>query len=150
MTVISLVGVVVVISSSVLLLALAATTSLVRCVLREEDRHARLHILRKSQQADHICLNLRRDTVIEAMTEPNKKLINPANGKHDTSDFVVQFELLSDERQDEILPNLVSIALGELKAEGCTLTMLVHFPNWLDALLENVDRRALRHLIWAL
>ena len=81
------------------------------------------------------------------MAVPDRQLVDPADGEDDACDLVSQLELLPDEGQDEVLPDLVGVAFRELQAERGALSMLIDLPDGLDPPLENVDRRAFRHLI---
>ena len=99
------------------ILLMISASSLVWGVLREEDGDTRLYVGGKAEQPDHISLDLGCNSVIEAMAIPNGQLINPANRQYNARDLVSQFELLADESQDEVLPDLVGVAFGELEAE---------------------------------
>ena len=121
-----------------------------RCILREEHRHTCFHIGRQSQESHHICLDLRRHSVVVAVAEPYAQLVRPADRQNDARDFILQSELLAYESQDEILPDLVGIAFGELQTERGTFLVLGVLPNRLDALDKQIASCAFRHLAGAL
>ena len=54
------------------------------------------------------------------------------------------------EGKDEVLPDLICVAFGELESERGTLSMFSIFPNGLDTSDEKVDRGAFGHLVWSL
>ena len=88
--------------------------SLVWIPVGEKLRCVHLNVAGQAQQANHVRLHLVADSLVKPVAEPDAELVGAADRENDSSHFVGVGELLSNESQNEVFPDLVCVALGEL------------------------------------
>ena len=86
------------------------------------------------------------DTVIEAVAIPDGDFVGAAHGQNNARDLIGKVELLTDECEDQVLPDLVCVTFRELESKRRALFMLRHFPNRLYSFDEQINGRTFGHL----